>query len=103
MEVWKQMDANLQEVSPHAQEILFLTLAAMIYSDFEFQATIEFLVNYGRDNDTTSALAGSVLGAFHGFEQLPEYKTVVMEVALEVHGINLQELAKSITTQILSK
>lgn len=94
---WEKLDQNHQQVSPHAQEILLLTLTAMIFTDFQFQPTIEFLVNYGRDNDTTTAIAGAILGAYHGYNDLPEYKEQVINVAKDTHGIDLKELAQHIT------
>ena len=99
---WEKLDQNHQQVSPHAQEILLLTLTAMIFTDFEFQPTIEFLVNYGRDNDTTTAIAGAILGAYHGYDDLPEYKEQVINVAKDIHGIDLKDLTQQIT-ETLSK
>jgi ADP-ribosylglycohydrolase len=63
-----------------------------------------FLVNYGRDNDTTAAVAGGILGAYYGFEQLPDReKYQVLEVNKSQLGIDLEHVAQELTAHMLSK
>lgn len=101
---FSQLDQKQQDLPFHAGEIYLQTLVAMVYADFDFQNTLTFLVNYGRDNDTTAALAGGILGAWYGFEQLPKSeREKVLKVNQEELGIDLESLAQSLTSHILKK
>ncbi|RAI94160.1 ADP-ribosylglycohydrolase family protein [Algoriphagus yeomjeoni] len=98
---FEQLDQRLQDMPFHAGEIWLQTLTAMIYADFEFMGTLTFLVNYGRDNDTTAAVAGGILGAFYGFEQLPKLeREKVLQVNKELLGIDLVQIANELTAHI---
>jgi hypothetical protein len=98
------LDQRLQDMPFHAGEIWLQTLTAMIYADFDFMGSLIFLVNYGRDNDTTAAVAGGILGGFHGFEKLPKMeREQVLRVNREILGIDLEQVAKELTAHILQK
>ncbi|MBN3582348.1 ADP-ribosylglycohydrolase family protein [Algoriphagus aestuarii] len=98
---FSELDKRQQDMPFHAGEIYLQVLTAMIYSDFDFQGTLVFLVNYGRDNDTTAAVAGAILGAMYGFDKLPvDSKQKVLEVSKNKLGIDLQDLAKKMTTHL---
>ena len=61
-----------------------------------------FLVNLGRDNDTTSAVAGGILGAFWGFDKLPEtMKKQVLTFQKENLETDLESLANQMTDKIM--
>ena len=97
------LDKKQMHISPHSKEILLVTLTAMIFTDFDFKKCMEFTVNYGRDNDTHAAIAGSILGAFVGYKNLPEkIRNQVTTVNKENIGIDLQDLAIKITDAIYS-
>ncbi|MFT7250158.1 MAG: ADP-ribosylglycohydrolase [Arcticibacterium sp.] len=97
------LDQNQQDMPFHAGEVHLQVLVAMLYADFDFMGTMQFLVNYGRDNDTTAAVAGGILGSFHGFENLPkEEREKVIKVSREVLSIDLEKLAQTLTTKILA-
>ncbi|MEB2779935.1 ADP-ribosylglycohydrolase family protein [Algoriphagus sp. C2-6-M1] len=101
---FEQLDKRLQDMPFHAGEIWLQTLTAMIYADFDFMRTLTFLVNYGRDNDTTSAIAGGILGAFYGFEQLPKLEREnVLRVNKEILGTDLEQIANDLTVHILGR
>ncbi|MCS5489246.1 ADP-ribosylglycohydrolase family protein [Algoriphagus limi] len=101
---FSQLDARIQDMPFHAGEIFLQTLTAMIYSDFDFMNTLIFLTNYGRDNDTTAALAGAILGAYYGFEKLPiKEKQQVLSVNKELLGIDLEESGKKLSDHLLGK
>lgn len=98
------LDKKQQDMPFHAGEIYIQALTAMIYADFEFKNSLIFLVNYGRDNDTTAALVGGILGSWYGFERLPEKeRNQVLTVTKEVLGIDLKEKAKQLTKHLLEK
>ncbi|MEP1087152.1 MAG: ADP-ribosylglycohydrolase family protein, partial [Algoriphagus sp.] len=83
-------------------EIWLQTLTAMIYTDFDFMGTLMFLVNYGRDNDTTAAIAGGILGAYYGFDSLPKLeREKVLKVNKELLGIDLEQVAEELTAHRL--
>ena len=93
-----RLDEANEDVAFHPGEIYLILLTAMLYSDFEFEPTMTFITNYGRDNDTTAAIAGAILGALHGAENLPpEMTRQVLEVNESQLGISLESLAKQMT------
>ena len=95
-----ELDKQNQDMPFHAGEIYLQVLTAMLFSDFDYLKTMEFLVNYGRDNDTTSAIAGGILGAYHGFTKLPADKDRVIKVAKEKLDIDLKALAQELSDKI---
>ena len=98
---YQLLDEHLQDMPFHAAEIHLQVLTAMLYNDFKFTETLIFLVNYGRDNDTTAAIAGAILGAYHGFKQLPEgMSKEVIEVNKELLDIDLEKIAEKQTQNI---
>ena len=100
--LYEQLDAQNQDLPAHAQEILLVALTAMKYADFDFRQTMELITNYGRDNDTSAAVAGAVLGAYHGFSKLPDdLKVQVLQTNKKNLGIDLVELANQLTTTLL--
>mgnify|MGYP005811429079 CR=1 FL=1 len=98
------LDKHLQDMPFHAGEIYLQVLTAMLVADFDFEKTLQFLVNYGRDNDTTAAVAGAILGAYYGFDRLPEQmKKQVIEVNREKLGIDLEDLADKMVESLLNR
>ncbi len=102
LHAYGMLDQRLQDMPFHAGEIWLQTLTAMIYSDFDFMKSLIFLVNYGRDNDTTSAVAGGILGAYYGYEKLPDLeKSQVLAINKERLGIDLEKLAADLTAHLV--
>ncbi|WP_339717799.1 ADP-ribosylglycohydrolase family protein [Cyclobacterium amurskyense] len=103
LRAYQLLDQNLQDMPFHAAEIHLHVLTAMLFNDFKFKETMIFLVNYGRDNDTTAAIAGAILGAYHGYAQLPiEMREQVEKVNDELLDINLEKLAEKQINNTLS-
>ena len=99
---YKLLDAKNQGVPFHSGEIHRINLTALIFSDFDFRRSLEFVMNYGRDNDTVGAVTGAILGAYYGFNQLPDdLKTPVVNTNKNKLGIDLEALAKELTDQLL--
>jgi len=94
---------NLNEDMPfHAGEIYLITITSMLFSDFDFQHTMEFIVNYGRDNDTVAAVAGAILGAYYGADRLPQTQVnKILQINKELLDTDLEELARDMTTKYL--
>lgn len=95
------LDGHLQDMPFHAGEIHLQVLTAMLFCDFDYLKTMQFLVNYGRDNDTTSAIAGGILGAFVGYSKLPADKIKVLRISKEILDTDLEELARNLTKKII--
>lgn len=96
------LDQNQQDMPFHAGEIHLQVLVAMLYADFDFMKTMQFLINYGRDNDTTAAIAGGILGTFYGFDDLPaSERQKVIDVSKTMLGIDLEKLANDLTKKII--
>jgi hypothetical protein len=97
------LDAKRQRMPFHAGEIHLVNLTALVYSDFDFPTALGFVVNWGRDNDTTAAVTGAVLGAWLGAEKLPpEWVRQSLEKNRGL-GIDLEALADRLTTAILER
>lgn len=93
---WEQayqlLDAHQQDFPFHPYEIWLVLLTACQVCGFQFRPTLAFIVNYGRDNDTTAAIAGAILGALHGATSLPDD---LVEPTMEAHlslNLDLAEL-----------
>ena len=91
---YELMDLKLQDIAFHANEIHLINLTALIFSEGDFKKALEFVVNYGRDNDTVGAVTGAILGAYWGESKLPAaWSKQVIETSREVVGIDLELLA----------
>ena len=95
------LDGQNQHSPAHAQEILLVTITSILFSDFDFQRSMEFIVNYGRDNDTSGAVAGAILGAYIGYNGLPPLKQKVIETNRKNLGIDLETLARQLTDEMI--
>ncbi|CAM4190563.1 ADP-ribosylglycohydrolase family protein [Zobellia nedashkovskayae] len=78
----------------HSGEIWQILITALQYGEGDFEQTMQFIVNYGRDNDTVAAVAGMILGAKYGYSNLPVVlRTQALKVNKENIGIDLEALA----------
>lgn len=91
------LDEKLQDIPFHAAEIHLINLTAIAFSEGDFQKAIEFVVNYGRDNDTVAAVTGMILGAYWGYEKLPiALREKALQVNKDVLGMDLQNLSEAL-------
>lgn len=98
------LDENAADIPFHAGEIYLVSLTAMLFHRLDFEKCLAFIVNYGRDNDTSAAFVGAILGAYHGASALPsEQRALVTKVNQDVLGIDLPALARQLTDHILSQ
>jgi len=98
------LDAKNQDLPFHAAEIFLVNLTALLFCDFDFAKSMAFVVNFGRDNDTTAAVTGAILGAYWGASQLPEEMVAsVLSVNDTVLDTNLEQLANQLTDKILAR
>jgi hypothetical protein len=102
--LFKILDKKNQDLPFHAAEIMLQMLTAMFFTDFDFEKTLIFLVNFGRDNDTNSAVAGGILGALYGFDKLPNDMTrTVLAVNKQYLDTDFVMLANQLTDKIMSR
>lgn len=101
---YRALDEAKQSVPFHAGEVHLINLVAIMMSNFEFDQALQFVVNYGRDNDTVAAVTGAILGARIGFSALPEeQRETVLRVNKEVLEIDLEALARALTDEVLRR
>lgn len=92
------LDEKLQDVAFHAGEIHLINLTALEFSEGDFQKALEFVANYGRDNDTVGAVTGTVLGAWYGYQRLPPgLAKTCLATQKRVLGFDLEALARALT------
>jgi len=93
--VYSFLEKDKKATPFHAGEIWQILITALEFGQGDFEKTMQFIVNYGRDNDTVAAVAGMILGAKDGYSNLPvALRTEVLEVSKENMGIDLEALAK---------
>ncbi len=101
---YELLDQAKQDVPFHAGEVHLINLTALLFSGYRFAPAMEFVVNYGRDNDTVAAVTGGILGALEGFQGLPVgEREKVLRVNREVLGIDLEARAVELTAAIRSR
>lgn len=102
--IYQFLDKAQQDAPFHAAEIYMINLAALLFADFDYEKTLAFVINYGRDNDTVAAVTGAILGAYWGAKKLPaESVRRVLEVNKNQLGIDLEKLAQELTDKIATR
>ena len=100
--VYKLLEKDEKANAFHAGEIWQIMIAGLAFGGGDFEKSIQFIVNYGRDNDTVAAVAGMILGAKDGYTNLPvNLRTEVLRVNREQLGIDLEELASRMVGTML--
>jgi ADP-ribosylglycohydrolase len=93
--LYKLLEKDERSIAFHSAEIWQILVTALEFGKGDFEKTMHFIVNYGRDNDTVAAVAGMILGAKLGFKELPkELRETILSVNKENLGIDLEALAK---------
>ncbi|PHN04658.1 ADP-ribosylglycohydrolase family protein [Flavilitoribacter nigricans] len=101
---YELLDEKLQDIPFHAGEVHLINLTALEFGRGDFGETLEFVTNYGRDNDTVAAVTGAILGAYLGFEALPQdLARTSLQANKELLGISLEDLARDLTEQLYGK
>lgn len=99
--LFEELEKRQKAIPFHAGEIWQILVTGLLYGEGDFEKTMTFIVNYGRDNDTVAAVAGMILGAALGYDQLPDdWKTQTIEVSRAVMGLDLEMLAEKILGDI---
>lgn len=96
--VYQLLEKDEKAIAFHSGEIWQILVTALQFGEGDFEKTMQFIVNYGRDNDTVAAVAGMILGAKDGYSNLPVgLRTEVLRVSKENMGIDLEILAREMT------
>ena len=97
--VYNLLEKDEKTIAFHAGEIWQILITALEFGQGDFKKTMQFIVNYGRDNDTVAAVAGMILGAKDGYSNLPiDLRTEVLRVNKENMGIDLEALARELVS-----
>ncbi len=103
-QAYARLDELNEDLPFHSAEILLIAQTALLCHAFDFEKSMAFIINYGRDNDTAGAVAGAILGAYWGADALPEVQSkLVTEVCKTQLGIDLEKLARDMTEKIYNK
>ena len=103
-QAYAQLELRDQDLPFHAAEIHLVNLTALLLSDFDFEKALIFVINYGRDNDTTGAVTGAILGAYWGASNLPNpMKDAVLRSDVMVVKTDLVGLAEQLTERIMAR
>ena len=95
--VYGILEKDKKAIAFHSGEIWQILVTALEFGQGNFEKTMQFIVNYGRDNDTVAAVAGMILGAKDGYSNLPvTLRTEVLKVSKENIGLDLEETAREI-------
>ena len=101
---YELLDQRNQDMPFHAGEIHLVNLTALLFCNFDVETSLAFVINYGRDNDTTGAVTGAILGAYWGASGLPdEMKEQVLAADRMVMQTNLPQLAQQLTDRIMKR
>lgn len=102
--IYQALEQNQHRIAFQAGEIWEILYAGLLYGDGDFTTTLQFIINYGRDNDTVGAVAGMILGAKDGYAKLPEHlKKDVIHINKDLLGIDLEVLAQDLTELVHAK
>ncbi|MFK7813031.1 MAG: ADP-ribosylglycohydrolase family protein [Maribacter sp.] len=97
---YQYLEKDQKAIAFHAGEIWQILITGLQFGEGDFEKTMQFIVNYGRDNDTVAAVAGMILGAKDGYSNLPqELKEEVLKVSKEQMGIDLEEMAETLANK----
>lgn len=95
--VYQLLEKDKKAIAFHAGEIWQILITGLQYGEGDFVKTMQFIVNYGRDNDTVAAVAGMILGAREGYSNLPQaLREEVVLVSREQIGIDLEAMAEEL-------
>ena len=99
---YQKLDEKLMRYPFHPAEIHMVNLVALMLFDFDFVQTLSFVINYGRDNDTTGAVTGSILGAYWGASKLPVDLVEKVLTANKLLGFDLEAMARRMSAAVQS-
>ena len=99
--VYRLLEKDEKAIAFHSGEIWQILVTGLQFGGGDFLKTLQFIVNYGRDNDTVAAVAGMILGAKEGYSNLPKaLKETIIKVNREQMGIDLEKMARQLSENL---
>ncbi|MEL6671236.1 MAG: ADP-ribosylglycohydrolase family protein [Bacteroidota bacterium] len=98
---YQLLDEKLMRYPFHPAEIYLVNAMALLFAEYDFEQALAFVINYGRDNDTTAAVTGSILGGLYGAKALPKKLTQPCLKANRELGFDLEKMAQRMVDAIL--
>ncbi len=95
--LYQLLEKDKRAIAFHSGEIWQIMVTGIAFGNGDFEKTMQFIINYGRDNDTVAAVAGMILGAQIGYTNLPEnLKSEIIKVNKNYMGLDLEAMAKTL-------
>ena len=95
--LYRYLEKDEKAIAFHSGEIWQILITAFAFGEGDFEKTLQFIINYGRDNDTVGAVAGMILGAKDGYKNLPvKLRDEVLRGSKEVMNIDLEKSAQEL-------
>ncbi|TVR53109.1 MAG: hypothetical protein EA426_18200 [Spirochaetaceae bacterium] len=92
-EMYRRETEFFRPIACDSRETVPLTLAILHLADGDFERTVTYAANFGRDADTIASMAGAIVGAFLGADSIrPDWK----EKATAVAGRDQDQLARDL-------
>ncbi|MCI4671951.1 MAG: ADP-ribosylglycohydrolase family protein [Bacteroidia bacterium] len=94
------LDTQTRMYPFHPAEIHLVCLTALLIGEYDFREVMAFIVNFGRDNDTTAALAGAILGAYYGIDGIPKDIREPVIIRQKEMGVDIEAIAKKLSEKM---
>ncbi len=99
--VYTYLEKNARAIPFHSGEIWEILIAGLAFGNGDFEKTMQFIINYGRDNDTVAAVAGMILGVKDGYSGLPEdLANEIIRINKDQIGIDLEDMASRLVSHL---
>ena len=99
-EMYENEDKYFRPITCDSRETIPLTIAFFYLADGDFEKSISYGSNFGRDADTIASMAGAIAGAFCGVEKI---KKDWLEKVHQYSSLNQEELAFKLVNTTLKK
>jgi ADP-ribosylglycohydrolase len=99
-EMYENKGKYFRPITCDSRETIPLTIALFYLADGDFEKSIIYGSNFGRDADTIASMAGAIAGAFCGVEKI---KKDWLEKVNQYSSLNQEELAEKLANTTLKK
>lgn len=98
--IYDHRDEFFKTITCDSRETVPLALALFVVAGGDFEKTVQYGANFGRDADTIATMSGAISGALHGVDGI---RRDWVEKAQRLSSINQQELAGQLATAAMKK
>ena len=99
-EMYENKDKYFRPITCDSRETIPLTIALFYLADGDFEKSIIYGSNFGRDADTIASMAGAIAGALCGVEKI---KKDWLEKVNQYSSLNQEKLAEKLANTTLKK